>query len=183
MKKLLLLFSVAIIIFAGCKKVEGPIGPQGPQGIQGEQGPQGIQGIQGIQGETGNANVHSYTYNLTDVNWGFEDIYYYANLTATYITSSILNDGAVLVYIKTDSGGWSPLPLIEFWDGFQHLTNCDITLGNVYIEVKDSDLSATWCPGTQSFKVVAIEGGAKSQIPENMDLNNYNQVAEFFNIK
>ncbi|HBS89127.1 MAG TPA: hypothetical protein DEA97_21450 [Bacteroidales bacterium] len=171
------IFFIIGICFSACQK-EGPMGPEGPQGEQGNQG------IQGVQGPAGNANVHSYTFTVTTANWGIIDASHYVTLDSPFITDDIINNGAVLVYMKHSTGSWwYALPYTEWTSETYHTTTFqEIQTGSVWIWVYDSDLTLGANPGDKLFKVVTIDGSTKSSIPENLDLNDYKQVAKFFKI-
>jgi hypothetical protein len=178
----ILMFVAAAVFIISCSK-EGPTGPQGEQGIQGVQGAQGLQGIQGVPGADGNANVHSYSYEVYSDVWGQVNPYYGVDLLVPEITQSILDEGAVLVYMANGYGGYIYLPFVEWKSSYSTVTYPIISLGVVTIWVYDSDLTQTYNPGYSVFKVVVIGGSANSAMPSNIDLKNYNSVANYLNIK
>ena len=184
MKKVfyIFLFIAAVAFISSCSK-EGPTGPQGPQGVEGPQGPSGDQGIQGIPGQDGNANVHSYTYDVFTSDWNQVAPNYGVDLSVPEITQSILDDGAVLVYLSNGSGGWMPLPYTSWYSGYARLYKANILYEDVTIWVLDSDLTQTPNPGDRTFKIVVIGGSVASKMPSNIDLNNYEQVAKYLKLK
>lgn len=167
------LFVASAAFISSCTKE----GPQGPQGDQGDQG------IQGVPGQDGNANVHSYTYDVLLSDWVLNAPDYAVNLDVPEITQSILDDGAVLVYLSNGSGGWMPLPYTSWYSGYARLYKANILYGDVTIWVLDSDLTQTPNPGDRTFKIVVIEGSVASKMPSNIDLNNYEQVARYLKLK
>ncbi|WP_106792548.1 hypothetical protein [Aquimarina sp. Aq78] len=73
----------------GCSDGEdGAIGPVGPQGGQ------GIAGGDGTNGENGNANVRSFTYNLSTISDGFHD------QSIPEFTQEVIDNDAILGYLK-----------------------------------------------------------------------------------
>jgi hypothetical protein len=171
-----LLFVAAVTFIISCTKE----GPEGPQGIQGPTGPQGIQGI---PGQDGNANVNSYTYNVYLNDWTLDAADYGINLLVPEITQSILDNGAVLVYMGVGSGSWVSLPYIVWNVGYASQYLPIISVGKVTIWKTDSDFFQTDNPGDKTFKVIVIAGSGFSAMPSNIDLNNYEEVAGYLNLK
>ena len=101
MRKILWLL---VLIFA----CEGPMGPEGPQGEQGEQGEQGSEG-------TANISVIQFSFNTSAFTVDGNYTYYLKDIPE--ITSSVFNDGLVLVYIISNNGNaWYALPTIWSYD-------------------------------------------------------------------
>ena len=91
---------VLFLIFIAC---EGPPGPPGPQGLPGEVG---------AKGEAGNANVRSFLYEVESSNYvqNFSTPQWWeVRLLNSAITSSVVDDGMVVVYLKRNDG-WRALP-------------------------------------------------------------------------
>ena len=89
----------------GVKGDKGDQGDQGDQGIQGEQGPQGEQGIhgeqgiqgeQGVQGEPGNANVQRIIIDVTEIQEGETDIFFFV----PELTQELLQTHYVFAFLK-----------------------------------------------------------------------------------
>jgi len=141
-------------------------------------GKDGAPGPTGATGATGNANVSSATYSTTSSNWGYDGTnqYWYCNLNASSITSSIVSTGAVLVYIETSTNTWAQLPRTRA------ISSSYSRIGNVQVISQDTDYTQGPNPGTQKFKVVTIASGAKITNP-NVDFNDYYQVKAAFNLK
>ena len=166
----ILLLAFISLTFSACQK-EGPVGPQGPEGPT---------------GRDGNDNVSSFYYTIFENEWeefgdpgvGFG---YIAGMDFPEITEDILNHGAVLVYLYQEGSLYSlPTTFVNPGDG-GYLTTIWTTLqlGQVLVTFQDSD-GLTVNPGDQEFKVVIIEGGIV--IPESLNLKNFNEVKEFFNL-
>lgn len=81
---------ILITLFAlGCSDGEdGAIGPVGPQGGQ------GIAGGDGTNGQDGNANVRSFTYDLSTVSGSFYD------QSIPELTQEVIDNDAILGYLK-----------------------------------------------------------------------------------
>lgn len=145
----------------------GPIGPQGEQGIQGEQGPAGEDGeafgIPGPQGETGatgatgpagedgtngadgedgNANVSTFTYDLSTESGATIAI------TATALTQDVVENDLILGYLLKNEDTYTPIPSSIYAFGLND--NSDIA-----VEIQ---LNRYWMffyeVGTENFKSV-----------------------------
>ncbi len=167
----ILLIAVIPLLFTSCAK-DGQIGPEGPQG------PPGADGI---------INISSFYYTLYENNWsefgepgiGFG---YSAVMDFPEITEDVLNYGAVLVYLYQDGNLYSlPITFVNSGDG-GYMTSIWVTLQleQIVVTFQDSD-GLTVNPGTQEFKVVIIDGSIV--IPQSLNLNNYEEVKNYFNLK
>jgi hypothetical protein len=114
----ILLLSFSFIIVSCTKEgPEGPVGPIGPQGPAGgtgstgpagpagptgATGPAGPQGPQGPQGATGTANViYSSWVTVTNADWTVNSPNSWSySRTAPGVTTSVINQGVVLVYLR-----------------------------------------------------------------------------------
>ena len=171
----LVLFSLLLVVsIPGCKKdpIPGPEGPVGPAGPDGPQGP------------IGNANVDTYTYILS--NWtefgtaGTPGQGYFATASVPEITSNIMNTGVVLAYIDNGAGAWFALPYTYIYATWTRQWLYAYKLGSIEFQKQDDD-GFTLDPGTQTFKVVIMDGSAKKDNPD-IDYTNYIEVAERFNL-
>lgn len=154
-------FLICAIFFQSCI-VEGEQGPQGPAG------------------EDGNANVQSSS--LTTSNWTYLSPDWYINFTYSAITQDILDNGAVLVYVKSGSN-YFQLPYTFYPNSsysrsytFKHY------LGGLTVVVTDSDWLQSPNPGLLTFKVVVIASSAIAKHP-NVNLKNYDEVKKTFELK
>ena len=112
MLKRLLLFAwvgVMAVLISSCEGSQGEVGPAGPKGDTGAQGPAGPAGQDG-QGTGGGGLIISSGAAETDSTGGFFAAL--GNLTAEQ--DSLLQNSAVLVYLKSGGGYW-PLPGIVFF--------------------------------------------------------------------
>ncbi len=137
---------------------------------------------EGPQGPPGNANVKSST--ITFSNWGWDNTsnYNYADFTWPDITSSIVNNGAVMVYLNT-STGYVQLPRVIYpASTYSESQRFVYNVGTLRIIVQDSDLlPPSPALGTWTIKVLAIESSA---IQANPDVNweNYSEVKAQFGL-
>jgi len=159
--KIYLSLLLSVIIFNGCKKE----GPQGPAG------------------KDGNANVKSNTITFSTWNWDGTYGYEYADFTWSEVTSSIVNSGALNIYLSTPAG-WAPLPRTIYPTSTRSQSQRYVySVSSFKIIVQDSDLlPPSPSLGTWTIKAVAIDASARMQNPD-LDWSNYNAVKERFNLK
>ncbi len=160
--KIIAMFAFACgLLFTNCKK-EGPQGPTGKDGTN------------------GNANVVSSS--ITSSNWVYNAPSWEINFTYGAVTQDIIDNGAVLVYMKVGTA-YNQIP-ITFYPANNYSRTYDIStyVGGVAIYCTDSDLTQPTNPGTQTFKVVVIAASQLIKNP-NVDLNNYSEVKQVFNIQ
>jgi hypothetical protein len=153
-----------VILMAGCRGKEGPMGP------------------------TGNANVVSAKYTVNPQDWSANtNGGYTAILTVPEITSDIFNNGAILVYRIVDIIPYSfnLLPYtsvdntsITYWDYDAFVGEIDL-----YYKTIDNGFNSTNVPGiTMFFKVVIIEGMPLATVKEKVNITNFNAVASYFKL-
>ncbi len=156
---------------------EGPEGPEGPQGTQ------GIQGVEGPQGTEGNANVSVSIFTVYASSWDKIGSRWEYATTLSIITSEIANNGIVLVFVKsTNSDHWQALPytwpgtyekITRYWYGFNYLNIEIYSEYSYYVPSYD-----------YTYKVAAIGGNLITKAKKDgVNLNNYNQVKEYFKFK
>jgi hypothetical protein len=195
----LLLLSIAfmLLVLASCGKdgAVGPIGatgPTGPQGVAGNSGTNGVAGATGTTGATGTANViysdwitpSAYTKDTI-----FNTYHFYADISASKITQSILDNGTVLVFGKLNGYNtliWpaaqvSALPITItyqlggsaiYTDSWSSL----VTLGNVRIDFVDNQNYYSSISNAHQFRYVIIPGGVHTL--GSVNPKNYNQVKQ-----
>lgn len=122
MKKIsysLLGFCLISIFITSCKGDTGPVGPQGPAGPTGATGATGATGGTGATGATGSANViYSNWITVTNSEWsntGQSATSHTKDLSAPGITTTIINQGVVLVYMNYDTP--PQIRLLPWFDG------------------------------------------------------------------
>jgi len=194
----LLLLSIAfmLLVMVSCGKdgAVGPTGATGQQGIAGTNGTNGAAGPTGAigaTGATGTANViysdwitpSSYTKDTV-----FSTYHFYADIPASKITQSILDNGTVLVFGKLDgyiASVWptaqvSVLPITVtyqlsggiYTDSWSSL----VTLGNVRIDFVDNQNYYSSISNAHQFRYVIIPGGVHTL--GSINPINYNQVKQ-----
>jgi hypothetical protein len=174
MKVFNLLFTVVLgfaLVLSGCKK----------EPVKGEKGDTGPAGTNGTNGKDGNANVVAGTVNVTT--WTYSEPVYYVNIPSQSITQSIINTGAVLVYVKLDENVWSQLPLTIYNDPtYSSTLEVITTLNLVHIQWTDSDLTQPGTPPPLTFKIVVI-ASTGTLLASKADPSNYEEIKEAFNLK
>lgn len=184
-RMLILLFLIPIV-FASCKK-----GDAGATGATGDVGATGPTGPQGPKGDTGTANV---TYSdwldviyQPAVNSKGDTTAWTATIPAPKLSDSILNLGAVKVYLNAGTRGAPavfPLPITDLFalTGVLNL-NCYFTLQTINLYATD-DASTYTSQGEKTFqyRYVLIPGGVHGVLKQT-DWNDYNQVKSTLGIK
>jgi len=206
-------FVTLALMLTSCGK-NGALGPQGPTGTTGATGatgPAGTNGTNGTNGATGatgatgaigSANVlysawvtlSSSSYTKTN-EMGIE--HFDANIPASQITQSILDQGTVIVYGNlnasygtalwpTNQVGTLPITVsslsggstyVDVWTGL-------ITVGNVAIDITDNENAYGYIFSGDQFRYVIIPGAALTAAKRlHINLNDYSQVKRAFNLK
>lgn len=187
LSRILLLSFLITIVFVSCKK--GDTGETGATGAAGSTGPTGPQGP---KGDTGTANViYSDWLDViyqpaTDPATG-DTIAWTASIPATKLSDSILNLGAVKVYLNAGTRAAPavfPLPITDLFalTGVLNV-NCYFTLQVINIYATD-DASTFTSQGEKTFqyRYVLIPGGVHGVLKQT-DWNDYNQVKSTLEIK
>jgi hypothetical protein len=81
---------------------------EGPPGEDGSDGMDGINGVDGQNGENGNANVTTYTFDISGEGGSFFSI------TFPELTGSVLQNDVVLTYLKRSNSRYYQAPGISF---------------------------------------------------------------------
>lgn len=77
--------------------VRGPEGPAGPVGPVGPAGPEGPEGDEGPEGPPGNANIESYSFDVSAADWGMAQHFGGSNIYRGFVVPSGLVGGADLI--------------------------------------------------------------------------------------
>lgn len=191
MKNLKNKFSYAIaimvtLLFISCSGDDGAMGPAGANGQDGNvgaMGPAGANGQDGADGQNGldgNANVTTVLVEYIRLLSGEDNI-----IAVNGVTQDILDHGAVLVYMRIGNL-WYSLP---YFGSSNTINVWRIGLNSVILHVDPFDTAPL------DFKFVIIAGNSanasgndKSSILSSLenngvDVNDYNQVAEFFKLE
>jgi hypothetical protein len=173
MKFLSLVIILVTFTFTSCSKE----GESGPMGQAGANGTNGLDGIDGQDGEDGNANVMaSDWFEPTESSFSVNNPRYKALPLATNLSSSILEDGVILVYYDNDTDIYL-LPNHVFAPDGTNLKSVDSKINRasraLYINIRrsDSDLAPgeyLWDPSGPAygkgvrFRYVIIPSNATS---------------------
>lgn len=169
MKQTFFLLLMAAITFSACTK-KGDTGPQGPPGTNGTNGTNGI---------NGNADVHAYIVYIPSSNWtNVGGGFYYSDISATAVTSDIVNSGVVIMFLQGNTGVWLAIPYTDVPDGVSYGFN--YALGGIRVFAMSTSGGALSFPSIVTYKVVIIPASQKQAHP-GTDWTNYDQVMQVVN--
>ena len=139
-KSLSLVIVLVALTFTSCTK-EGETGPMGPAGIN------GTDGTDGKDGNDGNANVMASDWlEPTESSYSVNNPRYKALPLATNLSSSLLEDGVILVYYDNDTDVYL-LPNHIFAPDGTILKSIDSKINrasrNIYVNIQRSDSDLT----------------------------------------
>jgi hypothetical protein len=108
--------------------------------------------------------------NEVSVSWVFDNPSYLAAIDWSAITSSVVENGAVLVFAKYQNA-WTALPMTVPWPGgYTSSINYFYATGGVVVEWLDSDFVQPDYPFLTEFRIVLLEDRVlESQILEQLD--------------
>jgi hypothetical protein len=130
---LVLKILVLSLFLGSCQKSQ--VGPAGPAGAE------------------GNANVKSLRFTVNTWRADSACNYYYYKYHTSELTSAVLNNGAILLYMGEDNGNeWRPLPLSE--TKFEY--NFSLELSLLRIEIISENGGMPENPGSKQFKLIII---------------------------
>ena len=162
-KSILGIFVLIAVTFASCSK--GPQGDPGPAGAN------------------GSANVTAYTFSVSNTawNWSNANSWYYVTSGFSELTSDIVNNGNISVFISTDQNTYYPCPYTFFNSsigvaGAESLCSYYYTVGNIGFTIGASDGGSFSINGTFYYKVVLIPATQRSTGGKTIDWHNYAQV-------
>lgn len=157
------------LLLSSCTKegAPGPKGDNGTNGTTGIRGTTGMQGMTGLQGATGatgstgatGGTIKSNTITVSSTDWvyGFNNAY--ADKANADITSTIVNDGVVIVYMQgTTTGTWIALPTTLAGNGTPPLNfGFSYSTSQFRINVTQNGPGAPQNLPAYIFKVVAMQ--------------------------
>ncbi|HEY9262093.1 collagen-like protein, partial [Chitinophaga sp.] len=190
-----------LLIITGCSK-KGDPGPAGANGAQGPAGPVGPKGPGAISGTFTLVNA-DYKNDYWTISTGAGGALGAASRAVVKslpaITTDVFNTGTVMVYLKTPvnlsatATVWTPLPydIRNFNVGYLTSFKFNYEAGKlrIYYMFVQTDGSAT-VPDiynavipSYDYKYVVIPGTAAARASSPVDLNDYNAVAKYYNLK
>lgn len=204
MKYLGLVIILVALTFASCTK-EGETGPMGPTGVNGTDGTDGIDGVDGTNGSNGedgadgNANViASDWFEPTESSFSVNNPRFKALPLATNVSSSLLEDGVILVYYDTDIDIYLLPNHIFAPDGtILKSVNSNINRASrtIYITIRRSDSDLTpreylWDPSSPiynrgvRFRYVIIPSNTTTGKKATIDFKkmSYEEVMDYFGL-
>jgi hypothetical protein len=108
------------------------------------------------KGNYGNAMMHSQTFN--NVGWTQYGTSYSCIINDADITQAMVDKGQVNVYMENGTGVWETLPY--FWPitpAYGVSIAIQYSLGQVRIEIINTNFSQTSDPGSKNFKITSVE--------------------------
>ena len=191
-KSLSLVIVLVALTFTSCTK-EGETGPMGPAGIN------GTDGTDGKDGNDGNANVMASDWlEPTESSFSVNNPRYKALPLATNLSSSLLEDGVILVYYDNDTDVYL-LPNHIFAPDGTILKSIDSKINrasrNIYVNIQRSDSDLTpgeylWDPSGPPygkgvrFRYVIVPSNAASGKKAAIDYKkmSYEEVMDHFGL-
>lgn len=171
--RMAMLLVAVSLLFAYCKK--GDQGPEGPAGPEGPQGPPGTANV-----------IYSGWQDVTfapDKNQNGDTIGYEIEIPAPKLTSSIINNGEMKVYINAGSAASPvvyPLPYVDVYFG----GNIDVAFLVGKIALYANFDASTYTENNvkyQQYRYILIPGGTQARIAQ-PDWTDYNKVKAFYNL-
>jgi hypothetical protein len=158
---------------------------QGSQGATGATGPQGPAGAPGPSAQTATFTIAVTDWrafgagtNVALIESGWR--------TAPNITQSIMNSGAVLVYMQWESNPatWQQLPITYYFTDFFRVIDAQFRLGQIKFFINQSNTTPPALPdGPLIFRVVAITGTTTTTaLSTQMDITSYQAVKQAFHL-
>jgi hypothetical protein len=188
---LYIFFLASVLLMASCTK-EGAVGPEGPAGPQGANGANGAPGATGATGATGASGTANIIYSAwIDVAYdpaNADSSIWIAEITAPKLVDSIVNKGAIKVYLNIGSDSTNnqfvtPLPVYEpFLVGAiinPYFSRQAITL------IASGDVGSYTVRGYHYFqyRYVLIPGGTPSgRGVKTVNWNDYNEVKAYLGL-
>lgn len=167
----------------GLNGKSGVDGQNGTNGMKGDTGLTGPQGNTGPQGTPGSANLRSKTITVTSIDWIYDEItkQHMAFIVDDDMTTDVLDNGLVQVFIKSGEGRYSALPATYYPSpNVAYKTGFSLTRQLVRIEIQSADLKQSDNPGMITFKIVAM-GREFAMIHPNVNTSDYSQLSAFLN--
>jgi hypothetical protein len=140
-------------------------------------------GDPGEPGKDGNANVKAGIITFSSWTWDDSFKYSYSDFTWPTITSSIVDSGALLIYVQTTSGAWAQLPRTIYpSESYSESQRFNYNVGAFRIIVQDSDLKEPLPLGTWTIRVITIAASIRKANPH-LDWSNYDEVKAALRIR
>lgn len=154
-----------------CSPEDGATGPQGPAGMD------------------GNANVRNITFDASNFAGTFTDVF------IPELTQDVLENDALLTYLN-DGTLWFPVPCPAEAYGFDLAVDVNYDIGLVSFDYSDATGTSVdiFAGELQSGRLIIIESSssttrgnqfdiAKELRDKGVDINNYYEVCDYFNLE
>lgn len=149
---------ISLVTFMSCKGEQGDTGPAGQNGQN---------------GQDGNANVKTFTTTVSSSDWTeIQDDYSEAEINVPILTSDIVNNGLVMVYLQSGTD-WIALPYTVAFASYTESFTYYFSVGKVTLQ----DISNDNLPiePTGSMRVIAATADGMVRYPD-LDWYNYEAV-------
>lgn len=156
-------------------------------------GEDGEQGPQGEPGQDGNANVQTYTFDMSTTNGSS-----YTDISIAALTQDVVANDAILSYLSDDGNNWTAIPCPPDSYQFDFAVEVNIAENLFTMDYSDSSGSAyTLIAGDlQTLKIVIIESNSTTAgkiantkqntinqlIEAGIDIKDYYAVCDYYNI-
>lgn len=171
----------------------GATGPAGEDGTNGTNGTDGTNGTNGEDGEDGNANVATYTYDLSSESGSTIVV------TAPILTEEVIDNDLILGYLLKNGTTYTPIPAPIYAFGLNDNSDIaiEISLNRYWMyfyEVGTENFKSVSVGQLDELKLVVIESNSTSSgksSKENMvtrmksagvDTNDYYAVMDYFGL-
>jgi len=172
------------VMATSCSPEDGRNGIDGKDGVDGANGTDGADGEQGIPGGDGNANVTLYTF----PGHTFEAQNQEAVRSIPGLTEQEMLQSTWMVYLKKSAGSIYPVP--GYGPGgfasynVHYVWNADMV--DFHIDYIEGNFSGQNFENIFIFRIEAntvVNGKPSAKIPSGLDLDNFHEVANYYNVK
>ncbi|WP_299800792.1 hypothetical protein [uncultured Maribacter sp.] len=138
---------------------QGETGATGPAGEDGTNGTNGTNGTDGTNGEDGNANVATYTYDISSESGATIPV------TATALSQEVIDNDLILGYLSKDSSVYTPIPapIYAFELGDNSDIAVEISLNRYWMffyEVGTENLKSVTAGQLNELKLIIVESNS-----------------------
>ncbi|MEP2278992.1 hypothetical protein [Maribacter sp.] len=172
----------------------GATGPAGKDGTDGTNGTNGTDGTNGEDGEDGNANVATYTYDLSSESGATIPV------TANALSQEVIDNDLILGYLSKDSSAYTPIPapIYAFALGDNSDIAVEISLNRYWMffyEVGTENLKSVTAGQLDELKLIVVKSNSTTSGKSNkentlanlqsagIDTNDYYSVMDYYGLE
>ena len=171
---LLLIMSIVTLVSCSKEGDEGPPGPTGPPGPAGPAGP---------KGDSGTANVIYSDWLNVDFDPNLDSSNWTATIPAPRLTNEMLSQGEIKVYINFNTAADPVVFPLPYFDGAVIINPVFFTDTIALISTVDAGTQEDGGELFFQYRYVLIPGGALARKPENVNLDNYLEMKNYFKLE